>query len=412
LPEPTHITDGIPSAGWRCSLVPGTPRTPSDTWDTESAIMRTMRAPSPGFSRRLLLAAGTAGAAGVLAGPSGAAATSPARPVDESAVEPHGDHQAGITRPDTAQDHCTVAVCDLNPATVFSVLAALGTRIAALTRGGDAALGGLPPATLTITVGLGPRVVTAVDPALPGATDLPVFAHEDISPSDRGGDLLLQVCAMDPLVVSLAVTALLTALNTTARWQAHGSRGAPLDETGACRNLLGFGDGIAGPRTDTELSENVWLGGRLAGGTLAVVRRITLDTAGFLRQPLARQEAVIGRRRDNAEPLSGGGPRAGIDLGAKTPEGEYLIPADAHVRIAHPLTNGTGLMLRRGYNTADGLLFISFQRELRTFTATQSTMDERDALMRFSTVTATGTFLILPGFTPDEPLGTSLRRAR
>lgn len=375
-----------------------------------------MRAPSSGFSRRLLLAAGTAGAAGILAGPSGAAATSPAHAgeVDESAavVDPHGDHQAGITRPETAQRHCTVAVCDLDPATVFSVLAALGDRIGSLTRGGDAALGGLATAALTITVGLGPRVIAAVDPALPGATDLPPFAREAVSPNDRGGDLLLQVCAMDPLVVSLTVTALLTTLNTPARWQAHGFRGAPLDETGACRNLLGFSDGIAGPRTDTELSENVWLDGPLAGSTLAVVRRITLDTAGFLRQPLARQEAVIGRRRDNAEPLSGGGPDAGIDLGAKTPDGEYVIPADAHVRIAHPLTNGTGLMLRRSYSTVDGLLFISFQRRLRTFTATQSTMDEQDALMRFSTVTATGTFLILPGFTPDEPLGTGLRSAR
>jgi dye decolorizing peroxidase len=363
---------------------------------------------SAGLSRRRLLAAGTATAAGLIAGPSLPAASAP-EGVDEpdGVVEAHGEHQAGIVRPRIAQRHCAVVVCDLPQPDVRGLLAALGHRIHVLTSGDGTALGGLPPAAATVTVGLGPRVVRLLDPALPGTTELPSFTREDIAPSDRDGDLLLQICAMDPLVVSL-IAADLAALAGPVRWRAQGFRGAPTGATGAARNLLGFTDGIVGPHTDDDLRDQVWLDGRAAGGTIAVVRRITLDTGAFHRLSVDGQEAVIGRRRATAEPLSGGGPDADVDLGAKSADGEYLVPADAHVRVAHPLTSGTGLMLRRSYSSPDGLLFISFQRDIRTFTATQSTMDERDALMRFVTTTAGGTFLILPGFGPDRPLGSPL----
>ena len=364
---------------------------------------------SPGLSRRMLLAAGTAGAAGLLAG---SAAPAPATTAEsDGTVDAHGAHQAGIVRPRIAQRHCTVVVCDLSTPDIRGTLAALGTRIESLTAGGHPALGGLPPAAVTVTVGLGPEVVRRIDPSLPGTAELPRFAREDLAPGDRGGDLSLQICAMDPLVVSL-VAADLASLAGPVRWQARGFRGAPLGKTGASRNLLGFTDGIVGPRTDDELREQVWLEGQAAGGTIAVIRRITLDAGAFLRLPVTEQEAVIGRRRDDASPLSGGDQDAEIDLGAKTADGEYLVPATAHVRVAHPMTSGTGLMLRRGYSTPEGLLFISFQRDLRTYTATQSTMDEHDALMRFVTVTATGTFLVLPGFGPGQPLGSSLWTTR
>ena len=368
------------------------------------------------LSRRSLLVAGTAGTAGLLAGTAGTAgllAGAPAPAAPGSPGEPdgvigaHGEHQAGVVLPHIAQRHCAVLVCDLSASDVRSTLDALGSRIESLTAGGDPALGGLEPAAVTVTVGLGPDVVRRIDPDLPGTTALPPFEHEDITSGNRGGDLILQICAMDPLVVSL-VAADLAARAGTVRWQARGFRGAPLGETGAARNLLGFTDGIAGPHTDAELREQVWLDGAVAGGTIAVVRRITLDTGAFLRLPVPGQEAVIGRRRADASPLSGGGPEAEIDLGAKSADGEYLVPATAHVRIAHPFTSGTGLMLRRSYSTPDGLLFICFQRDLRTYTATQSTMDANDALMRFVTVTATGTFLILPGFEPGRPLGAPL----
>ena len=52
-----------------------------------------------------------------------------------------------------------------------------------------------------------------------------------------------------------------------------------------------------------------------------------------------------------------------------------------------------------------GLLFVSFQKQLRTFVATQHRLVEGDAMMRYVTTTASSAFLILPGFTPDQPLG-------
>ena len=72
---------------------------------------------------------------------------------------------------------------------------------------------------------------------------------------------------------------------------------------------------------------------------------------------------------------------------------------------------GAGLMLRRSYSIdepAPGLLFISFQNDLRTFTATLTHMDAADALLDFTTTTAGGTFLILPGFDRQRPLGFGL----
>jgi dye decolorizing peroxidase len=351
-----------------------------------------MRRVSSGVSRRRLLAG-----AGVL-GALGACGPAPATPADRSHVAPHGDTQAGVARPAVAQAHCDLSVWDVEAPE--PVLARLSDRVTALAHG--KALAGLSPAGLTVTVGVGPRLV---DPALPGAEDLPVFAR-DQTDQYRGGDLLLQVCADDPLVVSLAV-AELAGDDLTPRWRQAGFRG-PVRADGAARNLLGFVDGMVVPRGDAELRKEVWLDApaRVRGGTIAVVRRMRLDVARFLALPVPEQERVLGRRRATGEPLSGG---ADVDLGAKTEDGQYLVPADAHVRRAHPLTSGVGLMLRRGYtydNGPDdrGLLFVSFQKQLRTFTATQHRLEEGDALMRYATTTASATFLILPGFTPDRPL--------
>jgi dye decolorizing peroxidase len=68
-------------------------------------------------------------------------------------------------------------------------------------------------------------------------------------------------------------------------------------------------------------------------------------------------------------------------------------------------------MLRRSYSIdepAPGLLFISFQNDLRTFTATLTHMEASDALLRFTTTTASATFLVLPGFDGRHPLGSRL----
>ncbi len=168
-----------------------------------------------------------------------------------------------------------------------------------------------------------------------------------------------------------------------------------------------------GPRTTAEQERDLWLAGppAVAGGTLAVLRPMELDLPRFAALSIAEQEAVFGRRRASGVPLSGGTAASGPELGAKTPDGRYLVPADAHVRRAHATAVGVGLMLRRSYSTdqpAPGLLFISFQNDLRTFTATLTHMDASDALLPFTTTTASATFLILPGFDRRHPLGSRL----
>ncbi|MFE0022602.1 Dyp-type peroxidase [Amycolatopsis sp. NPDC059021] len=369
-------------------------------------------------SRRAFLgAAGAMVTAGFAAGCSAEPATTPG--TAPGPVPATGPHQAGITLPAQPQSHLVIVVADFDDsAEAGPILAALGRSVLALTGGADDRLLGLPADDLTVTIGLGPRLVRRIDPGLPGATDLVPSSREEIAPQARGGDLLLQLCASDPLVLSVAAAALLAAAGEKVRerWRQSGRRGrhVPVSEgLTAPRNLLGFADGIVGPHSVPEQQRGLWLAGppRVAGGTIAVVRRMELDLPRFAGLSVAAQEAVIGRRRDSGIPLSGGIIADGPDLGAKTPDGRYLVPADAHVRRAHANLVGVDLMLRRSYSMDEpqpGLVFISFQNDLRTFTATLTHMEASDALLPFTTTTASGTFLILPGFDQRVPLGASL----
>jgi dye decolorizing peroxidase len=184
------------------------------------------------------------------------------------------------------------------------------------------------------------------------------------------------------------------------------------------RNPLGFHDGIVVPH-GAELDENVWIpDGPAQGGTICVIRRLRLDLARFAGLKTPEREAVIGRQQNSGAPLSGGSRMDQADLGAKTPEGDFVVPVRSHVRAAHPSFTGSALMLRRSYafdngRTANGdldagLYFVCFQTSLDTFVKTQRRLDEHDDLMGYATATASATFLILPGFTPGKPLGASL----
>jgi Dyp-type peroxidase family len=215
-----------------------------------------------------------------------------------------------------------------------------------------------------------------------GIDGLPEFPGDAVGPQELGGKLFLQICGDDPGAVRDAASRLRP--DGRLRWREQGFCNA--DGT----NGLGFKDGIVVPKTPDEFEAEVWLPD---GSTIAVVRRIKLDVAAFTALPVADQERVFGRRKHDAVPLSGG---EEVDLSAKTPDGEYLIPADAHVRRAHPLMAGAGLMLRRSYNYADGLLFISYQRELKTFVNTMYRMVEGDALLRYATTTSSAAFRIPP----------------
>ncbi|WP_162799456.1 Dyp-type peroxidase [Nocardioides sp. 616] len=316
-------------------------------------------------------------------------------------------HQPGIHRPVNPQAYALLTVLDLPTTTraeLGALLGRLGDTISAVPgESGD----------LTATVGVGPRLVRAAGGSLPGSTPLPGFAGDDRIPSSYvGGDLLLAVHGPNAAAVERVTDRLVSATRGRVRWAQAGSRSSA--GHGRARNPLGFLDGVVVPRTDAELADDVWIPeGPAAGGTICVVRRLRLDVDGFQALPLRRQERVIGRRHSDGAPLSGGGPLDQVDLSAKTPDGEYVVPLHSHARAAHPSFTGSGLMLRRSYayqNGAEdrGLLFISFQRELATFVRTQQRLDEADELMGFSSPTASAAFLVLPGFDGTRPLGATL----
>ncbi|MFJ4683757.1 Dyp-type peroxidase [Streptomyces sp. NPDC088789] len=399
------------------------------------------RADRPPSRRAFLDATGATVAAGLLAGCSGDSdrpgqpgqagqpaqagqSGQPGGSVSAGAATPapvavSGRHQAGVTLPGVAQPHLLALVADLGAAVAPGpLLAELGEAVRTLTAGSDPRLLGLPPGDVTVTVGVGPRLVRTAGAALPGADDLPRFSRERIASRARGGDLLIQICASDALLVPVVAAALLDRAGDRVRerWRQFGRRGTevPVAEgRTAPRNLLGFIDGIVGPHTAAEQKRDLWLAGpsEVAGGTLAVLRRMEFDLTRFAALSVAEQEAVFGRRRASGVPLSGGDVASAPALGAKTPAGRYLVPVDAHVRRANPTVVGVGHMLRRSYSIDDpapGLLFISFQNDLRTFTATLTRMDASDALLPFTTTTASASFLILPGHGPRRPLGSTL----
>ncbi|MFT4157677.1 MAG: Dyp-type peroxidase [Microbacterium sp.] len=355
-------------------------------------------------------------------------------------VDPYGEHQAGVVVPATPQRHGFFMVLELSAVPeadaadeafrvrLGSLLAAWGERIALLTAPSRAAAGEAARQSagmfdgagdLTVHIGVGSRVLAALDSTLPGVGELGPFVGDDMISADHlGGDLLVAAYGSSPNDVERAARDIAASAEAVSvRWVQRGFR-APGEGT-ITRNPLGFHDGVIVPRTAQERAENVWIDqGPLAGGTVCVIRRLQLAIERFQAEPLERQEAIIGRRRRDGSPLSGGEPFAEANLASKTAEGEFLIPARSHVRAAHPSFTGSALMLRRGYafdngafgGLADaGLMFVCFQRDLRSFVQTQLRLDETDDLMAYATPTASGAFVILPGYSAERPLGSSLR---
>ena len=153
------------------------------------------------------------------------------------------------------------------------------------------------------------------------------------------------------------------------------------------RNLMGFKDGTNNILGANEgvIDQHVWLPPTsdpawVAGGTYLVVRKVAMRLDDWDRQPTAAQEATIGRTKEVGAPLSGGEEFTAPDFEAKV-HGVDMIDRAAHVRLAHPSSNGGIRILRRGYNYVDGtdgegrleagLLFISYQRSPGQFIAIQ-----------------------------------------
>ncbi len=256
------------------------------------------------------------------------------------------------------------------------------------------------PVATTRTVALGPALYRKLGLTPPaGLREIPSFPGDRLDPDRGGGDVLVQLCGDVPddlRKLSQRLTAL-SAGTLARRWAERGFL-PPHVRGQTPRNLFGFKDGTENP-SGAEAERWVW---NSDGSTYLVYRRISMDLHAFSALPPAQQEAVMGRRLGSGAPLGAHREHDQVDLYAKTPEGRYIIPADAHVRVANPRLDGGARMLRRGYSYYDGprdqgLLFLAYMQDPALFTRVQERLDRSDALSRFIEHRASAVGYVLPG---------------
>ncbi|AWE49968.1 MULTISPECIES: iron uptake transporter deferrochelatase/peroxidase subunit [Streptomyces] len=393
-------------------------------------------------SRRALLGWGGAGLAlgAVAAGGAVAAARAgddaePAGTDTGAAIPFHGERQAGIATP--VQDRLHFAAFDVRTEDRDALVQMLkdwteaARRMTAGQAVGDGAYGGLAeappddtgealglkPSRLTLTIGFGPSFFDkfgdrfGIADARPEAlTELPRFAGDNLDRDRSGGDLCVQACADDPQVAVHAIRNLarIGFGKVVVRWSqlGFGKTSSTTPDAQTPRNLFGFKDGtrnISGTETD-RLDQHVWVGEKdgpawMTGGSYLVARRIRMHIETWDRTPLQEQEDIFGRSKGEGAPVGKAKERDKPFLKAMLP--------DAHVRLAHPDSNGGATILRRGYSFTDGtdglgrldagLFFLAYQRDPRTgFVRIQRNL-AKDALNEYIQHVGSALFAVPPG---------------
>ncbi|MCX4824289.1 iron uptake transporter deferrochelatase/peroxidase subunit [Streptomyces sp. NBC_01142] len=401
------------------------------------------------MSRRRLL--GTVGAAGLVLGAAGGAgayaaaaddAPTALATVGATGIAFHGKHQAGITTPLQARGH--LIAFDLAPGAGRREAAALMRRWSALAGelmagrpagDGDADTGvalDAGPSSLTVTFGFGRSFFerTALVAQRPPELDpLPPFSSDQLDARRSNGDLWVQIGADDALVAFHALRAVQKAAGDAARvrWQMNGFNRSP-GVTGkpmTARNLMGQVDGTRNPKpSEPDFDRRIFVPSGteyawLEGGSYAVVRRIRMLLDDWEQLPLKKQELVIGRRKSDGAPLTGGSETTELALDKTGPDGMLVIPDNAHARISAPEQNGGAAMLRRPFSFHDGigadgtpdagLLFVCWQADpLRGFVPVQRKLDRGDALSPFIRHEASGLFAVPGGPGDGEYMGQRL----
>ena len=342
-----------------------------------------------------------------------------------TAVAFYGDRQAGITTP--AQAHGVFVALDLRPGTtrarVKALLRLLSDDAANLCAGTPALADteaelAQVPARLTVTFGFGPGLVAAVAPArAPGwLKPLPAFSIDRLQPGFSGGDLLLQICADDPVTVAHAQRMLLKDSRsfTTVRWVQTGFRRSYGSEKSGTtmRNLFGQVDGTSNPAPDsTDHERVVWGGGDIPAwtdnGTSVVIRRIAMNLDKWDEVDRVGREDAVGRRLSNGAPLTGEQEHDEPDFTAMSRHGFPLISDVSHLRRARP-EDSSQRIFRRAYNydaapgaggvSDSGLIFVSYQADVeKQFTPIQRRLAEADMLNLWTTPVGSAVFAVPPG---------------
>ncbi|MBZ4323106.1 iron uptake transporter deferrochelatase/peroxidase subunit [Streptomyces huiliensis] len=409
------------------------------------------QATADGLSRRRLLGtAGAVGAGGLVAGGLGGASVAEAvrkepdalSGVGSAAVPFHGEHQAGIADP--AQAHGHLLAFDLAPGADRKAAAALLRRWSATAaelaegrapKGDDTGIAlDAGPSSLTVTFGFGRTFFdrTGLADRRPAALEpLPAFSQDALDPKRGDGDLWVQIGADDALVAFHALRLLRRQAGDTVRprWEMSGFNRTPgaTPRPMTQRNLMGQIDGTNNPKpTDAAFDEQIFVprdrkgpDAWMAGGSYAVVRRIRMLLDSWDNLPLERQERVIGRRKSDGAPLSGGTETTPVDLEKIGPDGALAIAGDAHVRVAAPASNRGATMLRRAFSYHDGfrddgapdagLLFVAWQADpMKGFVPVQRKLDRGDGLSRFLRHEASGLFAVPGGCAEGEYVGQRL----
>jgi deferrochelatase/peroxidase EfeB len=404
------------------------------------------------LTRRALLGAG--GAAGLAAAAAGAGfaagnGTDDNAPSGDDHVVPfHGEHQAGITT--AAQDRLHFAAFDVEPgvtaADLRDLLRAWTVAAATMTAGDPVGAGAagaplappddtgealdLTPARLTTTFGFGPSLFDerfGLAPRRPAALrPLPALPGDALDRSRSDGDLCVQACADDPQVAFHAVRNLARIGRgvVTVRWSqlGFGRTSATSRAQATPRNLMGFKDGTNNIKAEEgrALDRHVWVGDGagepawLRGGSYLVARRIRMLIEVWDRASLKDQEQTIGRTKVAGAPLG----RADEFATLKPAE----LPADSHVRLAHPSSNDDVRILRRGYSFTDGLdhalgqldaglFFLAYMRDPGAFITLQNRLGAHDALNEYIKHVGSGLWAIPPGVRPGGFVGDALLQA-
>ena len=389
-----------------------------------------------GISRRRLLGLAGAGVAIGAGGAAGAAGLATLRPDLVDAADAgvrqgrvhafRGTHQAGIVTP--TQDHLHFASFDLTSDRRQHLIELL--RVWTVARGADHHVRVRPTLFLDEEgrdrFGLAERRPQALE-------RLPHFPADALDPARSDGDLCVQACADDPQVAVHAVRNLARlAFGTAAvRWSqlGFGRTSSTSDAQVTPRNLFGFKDGTANVTAEhpDDLEEHVWVPPAGAGsatswrdgGSYLVARRIAMGIETWDRASLREQEALVGRTKGTGAPLSGGQEHDDVDLAA-TGRGDLpFVGLDAHVRLAHPISNDGVRMLRRGYNYTDGttslgrldagLFFVAYVRDPRThYVPMQTRLSQQDGLIEYLQHTGSGLWAVPPGVGPGEHVGEAL----
>ncbi|MFF3334213.1 iron uptake transporter deferrochelatase/peroxidase subunit [Streptomyces sp. NPDC002888] len=419
-----------------------TPGTPAEGSSVEGSSLE-------GLSRRKLLS--TAGATGLVLGAAGGAvgyaaapseATTPLASVGADRAMFHGKHQPGITQGLQARGH--LVAFDLAAGAGRKEAAALLRRWSETARrlmAGEAAAHDdtdvardAGPSSLTVTFGFGHSFFsrTGLEKQRPVSLDpLPDFSSDHLDKTRSNGDLWVQIGANDALVAFHALRAIQKDAGSAARirWQMNGFNRSPgaTSHPMTARNLMGQMDGTRNPKpADADFDKRIFVPASgtndpawMAGGSYAVVRRIRMLLDDWEKLSVKAQEQVIGRRKSDGAPLSGGTETTEMDLEKTDAQGDLVVPINAHARITRPDQNGGAAMLRRPFSYHDGfdadgvpdagLLFICWQADpLRGFVTVQRKLDRGDTLSKFIRHESSGLFAVPGGAAEGEYVGQPL----